>query len=100
MSKLIVMGGQGNEPVTPEDLRRVISLSNQLRQIEDMLAAHAESVIARLANGAEVEPGVHTAELREFRAGTVKHQALSIDGTERYRKVSGGIRQLSRAAAV
>ncbi|MDA1312720.1 MAG: hypothetical protein O2968_05230 [Acidobacteria bacterium] len=100
MSKLILMGGQNDQPITPEDLRRVISLSNQLREVEDMLAAHAESAIARLANGAEVELGVHTAELREFSAGSVKHQLLSIDGVERYRRVSGGVRQLSRAAGV
>ncbi len=100
MSKLILMGGQNDQPITPEDLRRVISLSNQLREVEDMLAAHADSVTARLANGAEVQPGVHTAELREFLAGAVKHQSLSIDGVERHRRVSGGLRQLSRAASV
>ena len=95
--KLIVMGGNGCEPVTSDDLRMVLTYCNQLRQIEDLLAAHAESVISRLANGAEVEMSLHDAELREFTAGSVKHQTLSIDGVERYRRVSGGERQISRA---
>ena len=96
--KLIVMGGSDREPVTADDLRMVLTYCNQLRQIEDLLAAHAESVIARLANGAEVQLSAHDAELREFTAGSVKNQVLSIDGIERYRRVSGGVRQLSRAA--
>ncbi len=95
--KLIVMGGSDREPVTADDLRMVLTYCNQVRQIEDLLAAHAESVIARLANGAEVQMSLHDVELREFRSGSVKHQVLSIDGAERYRRVSGGVRQISRA---
>lgn len=98
MSRLIIMGGSNRESITPDDLRMVITYSNQLRQIEDMLSAHAESIISRLSNGAEVEPGVHTADIREFQSGTVKHQVLAIDGVERYRRVSGGFRQLARTA--
>ena len=95
--KLIVMGGSGSEPVTADDLRMVVTYCNQLRQIEDMLAAHAESIITRLPNGAELEISGHDADVKGFSAGSVKHQVLSIDGVERYRRVSGGVRQVSQA---
>ena len=58
--KLIVMGGSGREPVTADDLRMVVIYCNQLRQIEDMLAAHAESIITRLTNGANSRSAVTT----------------------------------------
>ena len=98
MNKQILMGGSQRESITPDDLRMVIIYRNQLRQIKVLLSAHAESIICRLSNGAKVEPGVHTADFRELQCGTVKHQVHAIDRIERYRRVSGGFRQLARTA--
>lgn len=53
------------ETVTQMELLLILSMRGQLKQLEDQLAADEAAIKARLQAGAEVEPGDHTAELKE-----------------------------------
>ncbi len=50
--------------VTQFDLKRHVSLSNQIDALKQELSKLEQTLTASLARGAEVEPGAHTAQLK------------------------------------
>ncbi len=50
--------------VTQFDLKRHVSLSNQIDALKQELSELEQTLITSLARGAEVEPGSHTAQLK------------------------------------
>jgi hypothetical protein len=53
------------EPITQLEIVALLSLRNRARQIDEQIADAEESIQSRLESHADVEPGEHTAELRE-----------------------------------
>jgi hypothetical protein len=53
------------EPITQLELELFLSLRNRLKELESQVAAEEETLKARLASGAMVDPGVHVVELKE-----------------------------------
>jgi|SRR5579864_2692050 len=51
--------------ITQLELAALLSLRNRARQIAEQVEAAEKSVRSRLETGAAVEPGEHTAELKE-----------------------------------
>ncbi len=55
---------QSHQTVTQFDLKRHVSLSNQIDALKQEHALLEQKLIASLSSGAEVEPGAHTAQLK------------------------------------
>ena len=55
---------QSHQTVTQFDLKRHVSLSNQIDALRREHALLEQTLIASLSNGADVEPGAHTAQLK------------------------------------
>ncbi len=55
---------QSHQTVTQFDLKRHVSLSNQIDALKREHAELEQKLTASLSNGAEVEPGSHTAQLK------------------------------------
>ncbi len=55
---------QSHPTVTQFDLKRHVSLSNQIDALRREHALLEQKLIASLSSGAEVEPGSHTAQLK------------------------------------
>jgi len=53
------------EPITQFEIAALLSLRNRARQLEQQIATAENSIRTRLASGASVEAGEHTAELKE-----------------------------------
>ncbi len=53
---------QSHQTVTQFDLKRHVSLSNQIDALKQELSELEQTLTASLSNGAEVEPGSHTAQ--------------------------------------
>jgi hypothetical protein len=53
------------EPISQTELALVLSLRGRLKQLQDQLAVEEQSLQARLNAGAAIEPGDHTATLKE-----------------------------------
>ena len=66
------------EPITQLELEMLISLRNRVAQLQAQLDADEESLKARIASGATVEPGVHVAELKESSRRNVAWKAVVI----------------------
>ena len=55
---------QSPQPVTQFDLKRHVSLSNQIDALKREHALLEQKLITSLSSGADVEPGAHTAQLK------------------------------------
>ena len=55
---------QSHQTVTQFDLKRHVSLSNQIDALRRELSELEQTLITSLSRGAEVEPGSHTAQLK------------------------------------
>ena len=66
------------EPISQTELALVLSLRGHLKQFEEQLAAQEESLQERLKTGAEVEPGDHTATLKENSRRSVAWKDVAI----------------------
>ncbi len=55
---------QSHQTVTQFDLKRHVSLSNQIDALRREHAELEQTLTASLSNGAEVEPGSHRAQLK------------------------------------
>ena len=55
---------QSHQTVTQFDLKRHVSLSNQIDALRRELSELEQTLTASLSKGAEVEPGRHTAQLK------------------------------------
>ena len=55
---------QSHQTVTQFDLKRHVSLSNQIDALKQELSELEQTLLTSLSGGAEVEPGSHTAQLK------------------------------------
>ncbi len=55
---------QSHQTVTQFDLKRHVSLSNQIDALKRELSKLEQTLLTSLSGGAEVEPGSHTAQLK------------------------------------
>ena len=55
---------QSHQTVTQFDLKRHVSLSNQIEILKREHSLLEQKLITSLSSGAEVEPGAHTAQLK------------------------------------
>ena len=55
---------QSHQTVTQFDLKRHVSLSNQIDALKRELSELEQTLLTSLSGGAEVEPGSHTAQLK------------------------------------
>ena len=55
---------ESHQTVTQFDLKRHVSLSNQIDVLRREHAELEQKLVTSLSNGAEVEPGSHTAQLK------------------------------------
>ncbi len=55
---------QSHQTVTQFDLKRHVSLSNQIDALKQERVELEETLLTSLSGGAEVEPGSHTAQLK------------------------------------
>ncbi len=55
---------QSHPTVTQFDLKRHVSLSNQINALKQELSELEQTLLTSLSGGAEVEPGSHTAQLK------------------------------------
>ena len=55
---------QSHQTVTQFDLKRHVSLSNQIDALKQERAELEQTLLTSLSAGAEVEPGSHTAQLK------------------------------------
>ena len=75
--------------VTQFDLKRHVSLSNQIDALKREHAELEQTLIASLSNGAEVEPGSHTAQLKTTQRRNVswKNVVIRLKGSGYARNV-------------
>ena len=71
------------EPITQLELEMLISLRNRVAQLQAQLDTEEETLKARIASGATVEPGVHVAELKDNFRRNVSWKAVVIRLAER-----------------
>ncbi len=64
--------------VTQFDLKRHVSLSNQIDALRREHSELEHTLIASLSNGAEVEPGSHTAQLKTNQRRNVSWKGVVI----------------------
>jgi hypothetical protein len=64
-SKLAVVQFPASQAITQLELTVLLSLRGRLSQLEEQVEAAEQSIKARLATGASLEPGDHRAELKE-----------------------------------
>ena len=88
------------ETISQEELGLYLSLLGRLKQLEAQIATEEHSLRARLASGARVQPGDHTAELKENFRRNVAWKAivmrlalrLKLDGEKYCDRVLAGTR--------
>ena len=75
--------------VTQFDLKRHVSLSNQIDALRREHSALEQKLTASLSNGAEVEPGSHTAQLKTTQRRNVswKNVVIRLKGCGYVRQV-------------
>lgn len=66
------------EVISQTELALLLSLRGRLKQIQEQVAAEEESLKTRLEAGAIVEPGDHTAELKENNRRSVAWKDVAI----------------------
>ncbi len=66
------------ETISQEELGLLLSLRGRLRQLEAQLATEEQSLRARLAAGARIQPGDHTAVLKESFRRNVAWKAVVV----------------------
>ena len=64
-SKLTVVPFPAPQAITQLELTALLSLRGRLNQLQEQVEAAEQSIKARLATGASLEPGDHRAELKE-----------------------------------
>jgi hypothetical protein len=64
------------ETISQTELGLLLSLRGRLKQLQDQIATEEQSLKARLAAGAIIEPGDHTAELKENNRRNVAWKAV------------------------
>ncbi len=69
---------QSHQTVTQFDLKRHVSLSNQIDALKREHAELEQTLTASLARGAEVEPGSHTAQLKTTQRRNVSWENVVI----------------------
>ena len=87
---------RGVGPVTESDLETVVVLHGQVERRRGLMAQVAESVLDRLAAGAEVEPSCHDATREVIYRPGVTEERLIVDGVVRHRRLTGGGHRLKR----
>jgi hypothetical protein len=71
------------EPISQTELALLLSLRGRLKQLQDEIATEEASVKTRLEAGALIEPGDHTAELKENNRRNVAWKAVVVRLAER-----------------
>ena len=66
------------ETISQEELGLLLSLRGRLKQLESDIATEEESLKTRLAAGAIIEPGDHTASLKENNRRNVSWKDVAI----------------------
>ena len=66
------------EPISQTELSLLLSLHGRLEQVEQQIATAEASIQARLAAGAEIQPGDHTATLKENSRRSVAWKDVAI----------------------
>lgn len=64
------------EVISQEELGLLLSLRGRLKQLEGQIATAEQSLKSRLEAGARVQPGDHTAELKEHSRRSVPWKAV------------------------
>jgi hypothetical protein len=66
------------EIISQTELGLLLSLRGRLKQLQEQIATEEESLKTRLAAGAVIEPGDHTAELKENNRRNVSWKDVAI----------------------
>ena len=88
------------ETISQLEIQMLLNLRGRLKQLQDQISAHEESFKARLEAGAVIEPGDHTATLKENFRRNVAWKAvvlrlafrLKLDGEAYCNRVLAGTR--------
>ncbi len=80
---------QSHQTVTQFDLKRHVSLSNQIDALKQERSELEQTLTASLSRGAEVEPGSHTAQLKTTQRRNVswKNVVIRLKGSGYVRQV-------------
>ncbi len=68
--------------IPQSEIDAIVGLENQIRSLQAMRDQRCSELIHRLVRGCAVEPGSHSAELRELAKGPTLEVHLLIDGRE------------------
>ncbi len=74
---------QSHQTVTQFDLKRHVSLNNQIDALKQELSELEQTLLTSLSGGAEVEPGSHTAHLKttQRRNASWKNVVIRLKGS-------------------
>lgn len=64
--------------VSQDELRALVGLQNQIRQLSKLYNSGAADVMKRILSGAAVESGIHTAEIEQTFDGPARVEKLLI----------------------
>lgn len=81
--QIVKQGVIPREEITQFELGALLSLRNRARQLAEQVEAAEKSVRARLEVGASVEPGEHTAALKEALRRNISWRDVSVRLAER-----------------
>ena len=73
------------ETISQTELGLLLSLRGRLKQLQEQIATEEESLKARLAAGAVIEPGDHTAELKENSRRSVPWKEVCVRLADRFK---------------
>ena len=63
--KLTLIGGRGRDTITQSEIDHILGLNNRIAELRRARDVFIENILLRLSQGAQVEPGTHTAEIVE-----------------------------------
>lgn len=65
-------------PITQQELEALIGLRNQIHSLSVLFKKQAFELMERFQSGCQIEPGIHTAELRDVADGPIRSTRMVI----------------------
>jgi len=100
MAEIIRFQGNGAAgAITDIDVENLITVQNRIDRNRDLHEQMAESIMARLRDGAEIAAGSHDVELRHETVNGIREEQLVINRVIRYRRLAGPAHRLNPRSA-